>query len=64
MTRFSESGKVEGPWTGDTTVYKAGNGTYSGHAYPLFLSDDASTVVLSWSDKITGIPGMATLKFS
>lgn len=72
--RYSLTGLVEGPWSGQTFMHlTSGQGTCSngefsdsGHAYALFLGDDAKSVLLSWYDRDenAGRTAMARVDFA
>ncbi|KAK4693144.1 hypothetical protein P7C71_g4203, partial [Lecanoromycetidae sp. Uapishka_2] len=72
--RWSLSGVVEGPWSGQTFLYLTpGQGTCadnkysdSGHAYATWLGDDAKSVILTWYDRgeNAGRTAMARVDFA
>lgn len=74
--RYSVSGRIEGPYSDQQTLYKtvpARTGgdvmamNYAGHAYPQFLGDrSGKEVLLSWTEQPEGgyQMGMATVTFS
>ena len=72
--RYSLSGRIEGPYSDQQTLYKtfpAGAGVtqmnYAGHAYPQFLGNrTGKEVLLSWTEQPPGgyQMGMAKVTFS